>query len=89
MVKTETPLEKAPESVQALANGEVYFKREDLSEAGSFKIRSLTYQMSLLKQKGIKEAIIPTSGNAGIAAAIAAKKGGYHGTRVCCSEYRG
>lgn len=47
----------------------IFIKREDLNPTGSFKDRSLAYQMSYYYQKGVKEFIISSSGNAAISAA--------------------
>lgn len=63
-------------SIGDLAGGKVYFKREDENETESLKGRSLAYQVSLAKQNGLKELVISTSGNAGIAASAYCKKAG-------------
>jgi len=47
----------------------LWLKREDLNPNGSHKDRSLAYQVSLAKQRGEKELIISSSGNAAISAA--------------------
>jgi threonine synthase len=54
----------------------LFFKREDQNESGSLKGRSLAYQVSLAKERGEKNLVISTSGNAGIALAAYAKKAG-------------
>jgi threonine synthase len=54
----------------------LYFKREDENPTGSFKDRSLAYQVSLAKQNKKRELVISTSGNAGIAAAAYCQKAG-------------
>jgi len=64
------------ESINKLAGGRVYFKREDENETESLKGRSLAYQVSLARQNGLEELVISTSGNAGIAAAAYCKKSG-------------
>jgi threonine synthase len=48
---------------------ELYLKREDLNPCGSHKARSLAYQISLALQRGERELIISSSGNAAVAAA--------------------
>ncbi len=48
---------------------ELYLKREDLNPCGSHKARSLAYQVSLALQRGERELIISSSGNAAVAAA--------------------
>lgn len=75
-MRSITQLQQAPKEIEDLAGCEIYLKREDLSPAGSFKIRSLTHQIAHYYRKGYREVIVPTSGNAGIAACIAAKKKG-------------
>ncbi len=64
------------ESINKLAGGRVFFKREDENETESLKGRSLAYQVSLAKQRGARELVISTSGNAGIAAAAYCRKAG-------------
>ena len=46
----------------------VYLKREDLNPTGSFKDRSLAYQISAHLQDGEKNFVISSSGNAAISA---------------------
>lgn len=47
----------------------ITFKKEYDNPTGSIKDRGMAYQMSAVYQEGIKEAIIPSSGNGAIAAA--------------------
>ena len=47
----------------------LFLKREDLNPLGSHKARSLAYQISRLWAEGKKVALIPSSGNAAVAAA--------------------
>ena len=47
----------------------IYAKREDKNPTGSAKDRSIAFFFSYLKSKGIKEIIIPSSGNTAISAA--------------------
>ncbi|MDP2873727.1 MAG: pyridoxal-phosphate dependent enzyme [bacterium] len=47
----------------------IVFKKEFDNPTGSIKDRGMAYQMSAVYQEGIKEAIIPSSGNGAIAAA--------------------
>lgn len=77
-VKSENRLYLEDGNLEKLENADLnkiskikhlYFQREDENETGSLKGRSLAYQVSLAKQNGIKELVISTSGNAGIAAA--------------------
>lgn len=46
----------------------LYLKRDDLNPTGSFKDRSLCYQVSKALQDGQKELVISSSGNAALAA---------------------
>lgn len=62
-----TPLEKV---------GDFWLKREDLSPTHSHKFRSLIYQLSFLKSKGISKAVLSSSGNAAISASYYAKAAG-------------
>lgn len=64
------------ESINKLVGGRVFFKREDENKTESLKGRSLAFQVSLAKQRGAKELVISTSGNAGIAAAAYCRKAG-------------
>lgn len=54
----------------------VFAKREDKNPTGSAKDRSIAYYFSYLKYKGIKEIIIPSSGNTAISAANYSKLSG-------------
>ncbi|RME05953.1 MAG: pyridoxal-phosphate dependent enzyme [Deltaproteobacteria bacterium] len=49
--------------------GEVLLKREDLNPTGSHKARGLAYQVSLAAARGACGFVIPSSGNAAVAAA--------------------
>ncbi len=58
------------QSLSAKLNLEkLYLKREDMNPTGSFKDRSLAYQMSYYYQQRKKEFVISSSGNAAISAA--------------------
>lgn len=52
----------------------IYFKCEFENPTGSVKDRSISYQVSKLSQQGIQKAVISSSGNAAISAAIYCKK---------------
>lgn len=52
------------------------FKREDLNPNGSHKDRMLAYQISRAKERGGKNLIISSSGNAAVSAAAYCKKAG-------------
>ncbi len=47
-------------------NSKLYIKREDENPSGSWKDRGTAYKLSLIKSKGINEAVIASSGNAAI-----------------------
>jgi threonine synthase len=63
-----TPYENCPALQKLLELERVFIKREDLNPTGSFKDRSLAFQLSVYKQKGEKNFIISSSGNAAISA---------------------
>ena len=73
----DTPIEqvllKIPDSEKELI---VRLKREDQNPNGSFKDRSLAFQISSYFQKGEKSLVISSSGNAGISAVSYAKMAG-------------
>lgn len=71
-----TKLELAARDLWGSRQGGLFFKREDQAYLGSHKIRSLGYQISSLKEAGVKEAALSTTGNAGISAAYYCKKAG-------------
>ncbi len=54
----------------------IYLKREDMNPNGSFKDRSLAFQISHYMQKGVKDLVISSTGNAAISAASYAKQAG-------------
>jgi threonine synthase len=56
-------------ALDRLTGLELYLKREDLNPCGSHKARSLAYQVSLALQRGERDLIISSSGNAAVAAA--------------------
>jgi len=65
----ETPITKCSSLKEFFKLEKLYLKREDLNPNGSFKDRSLAYQMSYYYQKGFDKFIISSSGNAAISAA--------------------
>lgn len=73
----DTPLEQVLLSSPILEEQIlVKYKREDLNPTGSFKDRSLAYQISYYKQKGEKTVLISSSGNAAISAVSYCKLAG-------------
>lgn len=63
-----TPIMPLVKLASELGVDSLYLKREDLNPNGSFKDRSLAYQISYYKQKGVKELVISSSGNSAISA---------------------
>jgi threonine synthase len=66
-----TPLEKIP-----TATGPLYIKNETLNPTGSFKDRGMSLALTMAKVQGVHCVCLPSAGNAGIAAAAYAQKGG-------------
>lgn len=73
---TETPLEPAT-GLDAGAAARLLFKREDLQETGSFKLRGATSKMLALSTAEREAGVVAASnGNHGLGVAAAAKKSG-------------
>jgi len=71
-----TPLERAPES---LAPGrEIFLKREDVHELGSFKWRGALPTLEAYKARGAATVVTASTGNHGAATAWAADRLGLH-----------
>ncbi len=68
-----TPCPKCKKLSNALQLNSIYLKREDKNPTGSFKDRSLAYQLSYYFQQGKKKFAISSSGNAAISAINYAK----------------
>jgi len=64
-----SPLERREDLGEMFGIKNLYLKREDLNVLGSFKTRSLAYQISVYKSLGEKILVISSSGNAAICAA--------------------
>jgi threonine synthase len=62
----DTPCTKCPNLAYILKLTKVYLKREDLNPSGSFKDRSIAYQISQHLQNGENKFVISSSGNAAI-----------------------
>lgn len=56
--------------------GGFYLKCEYLNPSGSVKDRGICFQVAKLRQKGIKRAVIPSSGNAAVSASEYCRKAG-------------
>jgi threonine synthase len=76
-----TPL--VPLKQSALAAGELLVKDESRLPTGSFKARGVALAVSMMKAFGIKEAAMPTNGNAGAALAAYCAKAGIKTTIFC------
>ena len=77
-----TPLIPLTDSV---AGGEVLVKDEGRLPTGSFKARGVVMAVSMAKALGVKEAAMPTNGNAGAALAAYCSRAGIK-TTVFCPE---
>ena len=68
---TATPLDRAP---AGLADGEIYLKREDLHELGSFKWRGASPVLRDYRARGATRVVTASTGNHGAATAWAARE---------------
>jgi threonine synthase len=68
-----TPLVRLNAWEKKLPLGRLYIKREEQNPTGSFKARGFSSALSLLKERGIGKAAVPSNGNA--ASAFAAYSG--------------
>ena len=68
---TATPLERAP---AGLADGDVYLKREDQHELGSFKWRGALPVLREYRARGAARVVTASTGNHGAATAWAARE---------------
>lgn len=73
-----TNLEERTDLAEAIGIERLFLKREDLQPTGSFKERAAERQIEHLVERGKREAVISSSGNAGIAVAREAKDQGVH-----------
>jgi threonine synthase len=73
-VKHENQITLGEGNTNLIKKHGVYFKCEFENPTGSIKDRSIAYQISHLKEIGMKKAVISSSGNAAIAAAAYCKK---------------
>lgn len=69
----DTPLVESYE-LSKIAGFKVYLKLENTQPADSFKIRGLSYHIQQSVQRGCKRLVASSGGNAGLAAAYAARK---------------
>ncbi|MBN2015527.1 pyridoxal-phosphate dependent enzyme [Candidatus Dojkabacteria bacterium] len=68
-----TPCKECAKLARVLNIEKIYLKREDLNPTGSFKDRSLAFQLSVHFQEGREEFVISSTGNAAISAISYAK----------------
>lgn len=59
-----TPLIRMNVWEKLLPLGQLYIKREEQNPTGSFKARGFSSALSLLKERGIEKAAVPSNGNA-------------------------
>jgi threonine synthase len=71
-----TPLLSAPRLGEALKLPHLYVKEEGYNPTGSFKARGIALAVSKAKELGIREAAMPSAGNAGGALAAYAARAG-------------
>jgi len=71
-----TPLLRATATATKLGLANLYIKEEGLNPTGSFKARGISMAVSLAREFGIKDACMPSAGNAGGALAAYAAAAG-------------
>jgi threonine synthase len=71
-----TPLRAAPRLAAALGGGDLWIKDEAANPTGSFKARGLSAAVTRAVHAGAKSFVLPTAGNAGVAAAAYAARAG-------------
>jgi threonine synthase len=80
-----TPFVTVPRIAKQIGGGEILIKLEGLLPTGSFKARGQAVAISMAKEFGVKDAVIPTAGNAGGAMAAYCSRAGI-GSYVFCPE---
>jgi threonine synthase len=78
-----TPLLTADTLGEQLGISDLRIKDEALNPTGSFKARGLALAVNMAKERGVREVVIPTAGNAGVATAAYAAAAGLQ-ARVFC-----
>lgn len=71
-----TPLRAAPRLSQALGGGDLWIKDEAANPTGSFKARGLSAAVTRAVHAGATRFVLPTAGNAGVAASAYAARAG-------------
>ncbi|MEP6590732.1 MAG: threonine synthase [Gemmatimonadota bacterium] len=72
----DTPLLPTPRLASALGLGNIWVKDESTNPTGSFKARGLSAAITRATLAGADRFVIPTAGNAGVASAAYAARGG-------------
>jgi threonine synthase len=72
----DTPIIKLSRLENLIGLRNLYVKDESMNPTGTFKARGLSTAISMAKELGVKNVIIPTAGNAGGAMAAYAARGG-------------
>ncbi|HLB01298.1 MAG TPA: pyridoxal-phosphate dependent enzyme, partial [Bacteroidota bacterium] len=71
-----TPLLRAPVTAGKMGADDLYIKEEGCNPTGSFKARGLSVAVSRAKELGVRDACLPSAGNAGGALAAYAAAAG-------------
>jgi len=71
-----TPLLPAPRLAQALGHGDLWIKDEAANPTGSFKARGLAAAVTRAAAAGVRSFVLPTAGNAGVAASAYGARAG-------------
>jgi len=71
-----TPLLRAPATGRRLGTPRLFIKEEGYNPTGSFKARGLSMAVTLAAEKGVRDACMPSAGNAGGALAAYAAAAG-------------
>jgi len=72
----DTPLLRVPRAAARLGLGDLWVKDEAVNPTGSFKARGLSAAVTRAVHAGANQFVIPTAGNAGVAAAAYAARAG-------------
>ena len=78
-----TPLLSTPALGRELGITDLRVKDEALNPTGSFKARGLALAVTMARERGVQQVVIPTAGNAGVATAAYAAAAGME-ARVFC-----
>ncbi len=81
-----TPLLATPRLGAELGIADLRVKDEALNPTGSFKARGLAMAVTMARERGVKQLVIPTAGNAGVATAAYAAAAGMEARVFCPSD---